>query len=352
MPDNTKPANQERCCRSGNVLGRVVASLVLVCSASGQVIQPPGAVEGRPAALPASSDSGTSDERIEVDADQLEYDRKTGWVHATGNVVIKKGGETLKADRAKVNVHTEEAAAEGNVRLQRGPDQKPWTGTELEYNFGTRAASIADLTGATDPFLLESERSDRDADGNFVVHRAHLTTCTNATFKHYHVRAKTVSIVPDDYLICRSASLWFGPVPVLWFPYWRRDLNDDFGWHFYPGYNSRMGAFLLSSYRFPMTSQLRGETHLDYRTKRGVAVGQDVKWRDNEGDWKGDVELYYLQDDEPIDDDEDAATNDIDEERYRVRFDHEHQFGDRDSLMVSVDYVSDTDVLEDFFESD
>lgn len=310
------------------------------------------AASERPATPAVTNPTATAEGRIEVDADSLDYDRVTGWVHAEDNVVVRKGLQVLKADKVRVNAVTEQAIAEGNVWFRRHPGQKPWRGTRLEYNFGTGEASVADLAGVTDPFIVKSEESHRRPDGTFDVERAYLTTCTNMPHRHYHVRASRVSIVPDDYLVCRGASVWLGPVPVFWFPYWRRDLNDDFGWHFYPGYNSRMGAFLLSSYRFPITEQVYGETHLDYRTERGVAGGQDIVWRDNGGRWEGELSGYYAQDDKPLEDDEDPATKDVDEQRYRVRFEHGHQFGARDYVLANIDYLSDTDMLEDFFEDD
>lgn len=293
-------------------------------------------------------------EEITVNADKLEHDRAANKVTATGNVVIRKGVQVLRADKVTVNTETQEAEAEGNVSMLRVPGEEPWTGAKLNYNFETGDSSIVDMKGASDPFFVESEKAEKRADGIMAARNATVTTCTNAPgHHHYHVTAKEVQIVPEDYIKSKGAVFYFGPVPFFYFPYWKHSLEDDFGFRFYPGYSSRMGAFLLSSYRYRINSVLRGETHLDYRTERGVAVGQDLKWNDpDEYLWNGKMQAYLLDDQKPIDDDEDAATQDIESQRYRFKIEHEHTIGDRDYLMLNADYLSDTDILEDFFEDD
>jgi len=293
-------------------------------------------------------------EQIVVNADKLEYDRENNMVYAIGNVVVRKGQQVLRADRVDVNTDTEEAHATGNVSLVRSPGEKPWTGAELKYNFGTKAGMVSDMSGASDPFFIDSEEAERLSDGTFRVNAASVSTCTNAPgHRHYHVKARDVQLVPDEYIKAKGAVLFAGPVPVFYFPYWKRSLKEDFGFRFYPGYTSRMGAFLLSSYRYRINSFLRAETHLDYRTERGVAFGQDFKWNDPDRFlWNGEMSAYFLDDQKPIDDDEDAATQDIENQRYRFKIEHSHTIGDRDYLLLNADYLSDTDILEDFFEDD
>ena len=288
---------------------------------------------------------------IETRADTLDYDRKTGWVEGRGNVTIRKGDDVLTADYVRVNVKTEDAYAYGKVILTRRDEV--WQGEQLHYNFRDKSGDAAGLRGDTGPYQVDAETSERDSDNTFTFHEAAITTCTNTMHKHYLVTAKRVKVVPGQNLKAYGTVWRLGGVPVLYLPYWYRNLREDAGFRLYAGHSSRMGAYVLSSYRYRVSPMLKAETHLDYRSERGIGVGQDFDWRDPEASaWNGNLKLYYLDDDKPIDDDEDIETSDIDNQRYRVRFEHEANFTYRDYALFKAHYLSDTDILEDFFEDE
>jgi LPS-assembly protein len=288
-------------------------------------------------------------DHIETKADKLDYDQETGWIEAVGNVHLRKGQDELRAQYVRVNVITEEANAFGNVRLNRAG--MIWTGTRLRYNFKTREMEAERSIYDSEPYHVLADKFTRSGALCLLEH-AKITTCAHKYPDcHYHIRAREVAVVPGEYLEAKGAVWYFGKMPVMYVPYWYRNLQGDFGFRFYPGYSSRMGAFLLSSYRYRMSPTLKGETHLDYRSRRGIGVGQDVKW--NEADqYSGELSLYYIDDKAPIDDDEDPATTDIDNQRYRLKIRHSGDISDRSYLMMQGNYLSDTDILEDFFEDE
>jgi len=300
---------------------------------------------------PASLRDGEND-RIEADADVLEYNRETGWIEGKGHVVIRKGSQELRARYVRVNVKTETAHAFGNVLLRKGDEV--WRGRSLRYNFKTKTGNARELTCDAQPFrVLQSSRAERSEGDTFVLQDALVTTCTNAhPHCHFCVKAKEIEIVPDEYMKARRAAWYLGRVPVMYLPYWYRNLQEDFGFRFYPGHSSRMGSFLLSSCRYRLNPVLKGTTHLDYRSKRGLGIGQDLEWDHAEKMIFGELSGYYMDDKKPIDDDEDADTADIENDRYRLRLQDEHSITDRDYLLLQAHYLSDTDILEDFFEDE
>jgi len=293
---------------------------------------------------------GDDSQPIETKGDEIKYDRDQGIVEVTGNAVVTKGNQVLRADYIRVNLNTEEAFAAGNVELNEG--EEVLRTRSLSYNFNLGKGTTPDFTGHADPFYVVGEKTEKAGD-LFFVHRAEISTCElEKDHWHWHVKAKKVEVAPEDYIKAWGARWYFGRVPMMYVPYWFRDLDDEFGFRLSPGYDSRMGAFALGSYRYRVNPYVRGETHLDYRTERGVAGGQDVKWRDPEGLWSGDLVAYYADDKKPVDDDEDSLTRDIDNERYRIRVRHQQSFTLRDYFVGRGDYLSDTDILEDFFEDD
>lgn len=289
---------------------------------------------------------------IETKADKLNYYSRSGWVEALSNVVVRMGNKELRADYVRVNVKTGDTIALGNVTFKQ--PGTVWRGGELRGNFRTGNWSAASLACDATPFrVIESERAEKGVGDEYVFHNVIVTTCTNEhPHCHYHVRARELSIVPGENMKAHGAAWRFGKVPVLYLPYWYRNLREDLGFRFYPGYNTRMGPFLLSSYRYRLNPLLRGETHADYRSERGLGVGQDFKWREVQGRWSGDMSLYYTDDKKPFDEDEDPESADIDNNRYRIRLRHNHNFDDRNYMFSQIHYLSDTDILEDFFEDE
>ncbi len=302
------------------------------------------------AAVRDDLDFSSGDPIVLENADWLNYNRNSGDFEAVGHVVIGRGEERLSADRVRGNLKAGDVVATGEVKLTR--QGNVWSGTDLRYNFRTKEGDVLGLAGGIEPFRLNSDRTERINENEYRVYNAEFTTCTNAAcLRHYHIKAGEAVVVPGDHVKARGGVVYLGCIPVMYIPYWYRDLAGNFGLRVYPGYNSRMGPFVLSSYRYRMGPLLKAETHVDFRSKRGLAFGQDFKWRDG-FTYYGDVSTYYMNDKEPIDDDEDVETSDIDNERYRVLLRHRYNAGERDYVLMQANYLSDTDVLEDFFEDE
>ncbi len=298
---------------------------------------------------------------LQITADELSFDNDTGWAEAKGRVIVIKDGQKLQAVYARINTETDDVYAAGNVRLQYAGGQ--WEGEELSGNFGTKEWEIGESAGSSKPFrIIKSEGAKGQTNGFFVIAGATMTTCTNEYPNcHYHIQTRKVAIKPGDRLKGWGGKFYLGNIPLLYVPYWTADLRPDFGWMMAPGHSSRLGTYMLTSYKYRMSPIFRGETHVDYMSERGVAFGQDIKWGLSEGiplfglkrgAGNGDIETYFINDQKPIDSDEDAATADIEESRHRILLRNNYSFTARDYTMLNASYMSDTDVLEDFFEDE
>ncbi|MDI6774714.1 MAG: hypothetical protein QME60_04875 [Verrucomicrobiota bacterium] len=300
---------------------------------------------------PAPAGPATARTVVLEHAEELDYDPASGWVVALGAARIRAGDQELRADEVRVNMKTQEAQAKGNVRLKS--PRGDLSGETLTGNFGTGEWTGGGVVADATPFrLLRSDRVTRAAGNKLVVKQGELTTCTNvADHVHFRVTAGEVELVPGDYLKARHVVWRFGSVPVLYLPYWYRNLEENLGWDVQPGHSSRMGTFLLNSYSYRLNHRLTAETRLDYRARRGFAAGQELHGRDREKKlWRNDVEAYYADDQKPVDKDDDAERDDLDSRRHRFRVAHGYAVSDRDDVQLQAQYLSDTDVLEDFFE--
>jgi lipopolysaccharide assembly outer membrane protein LptD (OstA) len=291
--------------------------------------------------------SSNRNAKIEIKADALDYDRKTGFATAKGHVVIQKGDEELRADYVQINMTTEDANAVGNVVLNKAGNI--WRGDKLRYNFKTGVGDIAETAGNMAPFHVKADKTEK-VGKEFIFQNADITTCTNDwSERHWHVAASEMEVVPGEYVKAHSAMFYLGSFPIMYMPYWYRNLNDDFGFSFLAGASSEMGVFLLSSYRYPISDDFSGETHVDYRSKRGVAYGQDVRWHALDGACFGELSTYYLKDKSPDDEGDDANTV---SDRNRVKLKNTYNMTEKDSLLVQANYLSDPYILEDFFEDE
>lgn len=287
---------------------------------------------------------------VEVYADRLEYEGDSGWVVATGRVRIRRGEEELQADRVRFHVPTEDIEAYGHVTLRRG--QEVWTGEELRHNLRKGIGAVLGLAGRADPFRIQAERSEVRDGRTYIFHRAWVTTCQyDPPHSHYRIYARKVLVTPGEHVKAWDAVWYLDRVPVLYLPFWHRTLQEGFGFSVVPGYDSQMGAFLLSSYKYRLTPEWDGRTHLDLRSRRGVGLGQDLRWRLWDTRLRGDLKLYYAEDRDPRDPD-DPLDEELSAHRYRARVRHRWSMGPRDEMWMQADVLSDPDVLEDFFEDE
>jgi LPS-assembly protein len=296
----------------------------------------------------AQSVAPTPDGRVEVDADRLEYDADRRLLVGTGNVVILQFNDELRADYVEYHADTQDAVARGNVYFRRG--QSEWRGEEVKYNFRSRTGDFGEFNLYEDPYYISARDSKRTAPNVIELRRARVTTCTADQRQEFYIRAGKATITDGSVLRAYNASVWLYGVPMFYVPYWKKDFSRRTHVDIMPGYSSKMGPFLLTGYRTYPTPNWRTSTHLDYRQKRGVGVGQTVRWR--YPDVRGRIHAYYADDDMPIRGEGQQRLREglVDNDRYWLGFQHAQSLGERSSLIAELNYVSDPFVLEDFFD--
>lgn len=289
-----------------------------------------------------------------ISADTSEYKLDSDWGVLSGNVVIEYGNIKLHADKVRFNRVSGDAEAEGNVVFVSDTGDV-WRGDTLNVNVFEGLAVSSSFDFYSDPVRVIADKgsvySDENSNKEYVVDNAIVTTCTNAPGHfHYYVKAKSLSVKPDDELVAQGAVSYLFGIPIFYWPYYWKDLNRHYGFRFEPGYSSDWGVFLLSSYKLSIYANKETETYLDSKTsidirsERGVAFGEKLEWNIGEN-FDGWASAYFLHDnDRP-----DEITN---KDRYRFRFENEWEVTDRDRILAQALYVSDDRVMEDFFEEE
>lgn len=290
------------------------------------------------------------EEAIEVTADRMEYEGDM--LIGEGNVALQQEGASLQADRVSVNPETGDITATGNIVMIREGNR--WAGEELIYNFKTREGTFGQSDMYFEPVYITAEKTVRVSTNEFLMTNARITTCSGDKPLIY-AKAREVKIIDENkpsgrFIKAKDVTFYVGKVPVFYTPIWQRHLGYRI-FTFSVGYGGRLGVFIMGKAELHPTDWLTTETHLDLYSSRGIGLGQDFNWVSESG--KGHFKTYYINDGDPYDDDDNA--NDmalIDSQRYRVRLDHREQLNDTTYFQTEVNYLSDPDVLEDFFNDE
>ena len=294
---------------------------------------------------------------VEVTADRLEYLQDQQLLIGIGNVVASQGLDILKADRITVHTETQNAQATGHVVLERAG--QVWEGDELVYNFATRQGEFGEFSGYLEPFYINASEFHRLGDEQYEFNDVRITTCEGDS-PGFFLRASSARM-ENSIIRAKNVVMYLGGLPIMFIPFYSVDLEKS-NIDVLPGYGSRVGAYLLTAFNYRLNPYVRASTHLDYRTKRGFGVGQDFIWgqpreeRTNPelGDWGGRLLTYYAQDDEPYRDEEEREEQGglVEEERYRIRLQHRQTYSPRDYLLAEMNYLSDPEILEEFFRNE
>lgn len=321
---------------------------------------------------------------INIQADSLEIDNANNLMVGSGHVRIQKDNELLRSDYATVDLDSYDVLAEGNVQFERGSDI--WIGKKLRYNFRSKKGDFGVFSAYMDPFYVHAESSKRIAENEYLLKDAVLSTCEGEHPLAFF-RAKTVTISPGHHVRAKHAVLYVGGVPVMYSPFWSQNIGDPNFISMVPGYNSRMWAFLLTTFNNRISRHIESKSHLDLRVRRGVAIGQDFLWsssgnakglstekysqeledspwvfgmpdlkrwekaEDEEDEkWSGDLITYYAYDLWP----DEGKSHDfpISSDRYRLRLTHNHNLDEHDYFMAQLNYLSDPYIVEQFFRQE
>lgn len=305
------------------------------------------------------------EEAVDFAADSIDYNADKTLMIGRGNVLVTQGAISLKADYMTLNKDSGEVFARGNVVYTAG--DRVWKGDQFTYNLHQKRGTFGAFQAFVPPYFLTAEDSEQITTNRYLLKNVTLTTCdgSNPEFAmKMHEGVLWENEDGDKVIDAKGVTAEWGGVTVFWMPEMSRVLTThDAWWEFMPGYSSRHGAFLLTAYNRHLSKEVLSTTRLDLRSARGVAVGEDLTWKDESKDpvthrkndaWEGDASAYYLHDNKPFKNaKEEAEFKDVeDANRYRLKLNHRQSFSDSDYFIGSVNYLSDPNVLDDFFNSE
>ena len=135
--------------------------------------------QDQPAAEGLSGQAGgiAESEQIGFEADRLEYQQDSEVVKAIGNVVLRRGNQTVRSDTVTWNRQTGQIFAEGNIRFVDADGNQLYV-DKLELTDELKAGAMENmLLALREGGRLAAEKGTRGADGKVILERAAYTGC-------------------------------------------------------------------------------------------------------------------------------------------------------------------------------
>ncbi len=279
-----------------------------------------------------------------------ETNYENGVATARDNVAIHIGDTDIYADFAQYNSRTHEISVEGHVRIYR--DVNLYVAERGTYNIDTKQIRTSDMRTEYNPYFLSGHNVTETSANVYRAENATFTT-HDSPKPDFYLHARTVRVYENDHVVFQNVTFYVGNVPVFWWPYLYQSLNDAFSFTVSPAYLSSWGPSLLTQVTFPITENIKGRIRLDYRVRRGVAIGfeSDIDYgKDNSSNAK--LKTYYLQDQNPLVNRTGVRRGAVSTGRYRATLEDHTHFTDDIYAIVDITKLSDPFVMQDFYQSE
>ncbi len=275
---------------------------------------------------------------------------ENGIATARDNVAIHVGDTDIYGDFAQYNSRTHEVSVEGHVRIYR--DVSVYIAERGVYNIDTKQIRTSNVRTDFRPYFLSGQNVTETSANVYRVEDSTFTT-DDSPHPDFHLRARTVRVYENDHVVFQNVTFYIGKVPVLWWPYMYQSLNDAFSFSIAPADLSSWGPSLLTQFTFPITDDIKGRLRLDYRGRRGPAIGfdSDIDYgKDKSSNLK--IKTYYVDDQNPDINPTAIPRREVLPNRYRLTLQDTTDFTKDISGIVNVTKLSDAYVMQDFYQSE
>lgn len=271
---------------------------------------------------------------IIINGDNVEYSADNKEVVATGNIEVIYKGSKLTCNKLKVNMQSKNGLAEGNARLE---DEKGVvTGERIVYDFANKTGVIYNADFRANPYFGKSRKVEKVSDSEFVAKGGYFTTC-NLDHPHFRMASKKITMFPGDKMRSEQTTLYLGAVPLVYLPRFNYSMKEPI-MHVQvePGTRKDWGPYLLSVWRYNLTSKVNARVFLDYRSKLGWGEGFELNYVKTPVG-KGDFKFYYA-DEKPSNQPSGAPSA---FQRYFMRWRHKWDIDERTNFVAELYKITD-----------
>lgn len=218
-------------------------------------------------------------------------------------------------------------------------------GTYMLYDLDTKqgvvhnARTVMKSAKLEDNTFFQSESMIKLDNDDIHGTNAIITSC-DLDHPHYYFKADSVIVTSDNWVYAKPISLYFGNIPVAWFPYilYKKNKGRNSGF-ILPSYyysSSKGNSFKHLGYFWDMSPYTDYTVLMDYYDNFGYLLNQQFRYK-NRYTIKGDINADLTNDHESMD--------------WRIRGNHHHQITPSMSLDGVADYITKTSLIRDLGET-
>ena len=250
-------------------------------------------------------------DKVNVNADDVVYDRKQELAIATGNAYLSTDKIEIWADKMELDLAKNKLYAVGNVttKTEDGEMDSKSFEYDLKFDEGVFIESEGTIMTAQikEPLHMKSPKIDYSGDKS-EVEQPQFTTC-DYDKSHFYFKSNKVVIYPGDKVIAYHTVLWefSGNVPIFYWPIYIHSLRHDQQlFNLELGHDSNRGWFARTTtnyyfadeYEHPLLQPFErnlGQLYIDYYSELGFAGGFNHFYQVRDDD-RGYV-YFYIEDD-------------------------------------------------------
>lgn len=272
---------------------------------------------------------------VNVWADHLEYYRDQEMVVGEGHVVVKQGDVSLFAGQASLDLHSNRVRARDDVLWSQGGQEVHADRIEVDMKSGSGKAE--GIHYYKSPWIAGGGRVEKKGEKEVEISDSAFTTCDRES-PHYRLVARRIRIVLDESLSAANVVAYVGRVPVLYIPYFSRNLKDPRPpFLVRPGSDQAEGVFVKTTVNYYLSESQYGSVQFDWMQKLGTGEGLTHHYKLPGG--RGEAGGYYARD------------KNTGLEHWTGHFGHSQDFGRGYSLLGNLDMLSDATVNNAYSQS-
>lgn len=227
---------------------------------------------------------GFGDQPLELTADALDYDASRELYVARGDVLLRQGARTLRADWIAFNRRAGVGIANGNVELREGDEVLSADFVQFEVSTLEGIMRAGEIDSPVGQFRAKGEEVRKTGERSYAFKGAVFTTCRcpDEGRDPWSIRAQKAKLDIGGYGVVEDATLDVMGIPVLWLPWLIVPLRTERQTGFlFPevAVASRRGFEVGTPFFWAVTDSLNATLTPNYSTRRG---------------FKGDVGVEYV----------------------------------------------------------
>ncbi|MEA3545555.1 MAG: LPS assembly protein LptD, partial [Thermodesulfobacteriota bacterium] len=285
---------------------------------------------------------GESGQPIQLEANQLSYDKDTGVYHASGDVKLTQGDLEVYSRTLQWNQVSGEVEADGDVRVI-SPDEELF-GSKAQYNLQTGTGVVKDgYFYLRDQSLhVRGQAIERRGELDYRIEKGTFTTCAG-NVPPWKFGASQIDVTLGGYARARNTVFYLKDIPALYVPYmvYPAKTERESGLLIPSiGYSNKRGFQYGGAYYRVLGVNQDVTLYLDYLSEMGIGKGLEYRYVFGQGN-AGETRIYHMNVDKV-----DGVT--VDEERYALEWQHHGLLPGGVRVVVDAEYVNDDEYFKDF----